>query len=420
MNSAEIITIGDELLIGQTVDTNSAWIGRQLNMHGIKVNRITSISDNREEIISTLGEVLGRTSLVLITGGLGPTSDDITKETLAEFFGAKLVTDPDVLDEIAGRLRKRNLEMNDNNRRQALVPDNCTVLANHAGTAPGMLFNRDGKIIISMPGVPAEMKCIMEEHVLPMAAARAGGRVIIHKNIMTYGTFEAKLAERLEDFERDLPACIRLAFLPAYGVIKLRLTGTGNDRETITGLISDQVQKLYAIIPDVIYGEDEVTLEETVGILLMNNNLTLSTAESCTGGKIASLITSVAGSSAWFRGSVIAYDNSIKTGVLGVDPETIRLHGAVSEETVVALALGIRQLTGSDYSVAVTGIAGPTGGTPEKPVGTVWISVASGSSIVTEKHTFADDRIINIQRSAFTALNMLRKHIISRLTLPNQ
>jgi nicotinamide-nucleotide amidase len=417
MNSAEIITIGDELLIGQTVDTNSAWIGKQLNMYGIKVTRITSIPDNREEIITALGEVLGRTSLVLITGGLGPTSDDITKETLAEFFGAKLVTDPDVLDEIAGRLRKRNLEMNDNNRRQALVPDNCTVLANRAGTAPGMLFNRDGKITVSMPGVPAEMRYIMEAHVLPMAAARAGGSVIIHKNIMTYGTFEAKLAERLEGFERELPASVRLAYLPAYGVIKLRLTGTGYDREAIAGLIAGQVQKLYAIIPDVIYGEDEVTLEETVGILLMNNNLTLSTAESCTGGKIASMITSVPGSSAWFRGSVVAYDNSVKTGVLGVDPEIIRLHGAVSRESAAAMAGGIRQLTGSDYAIAVTGIAGPSGGTPEKPVGTVWITVASDSGIVTEKHIFADDRIINIQRSAFTALNMLRKHIISRLTI---
>jgi len=414
MNSREIITIGDELLIGQTVDTNSAWIGKQLNMYGIRVTRITSISDNREEIIRALGEVLGRTSLVLVTGGLGPTSDDITKETLAEFFGAKLVTDPDVLDEIAGRLRRKNLEMNDNNRRQALVPDNCTVLANRMGTAPGMLFNRDGKIIISMPGVPAEMRYIMEEHVLPMASARAGGSVIIHKNIMTYGTFEAKLAERLEGFEREMPSSVRLAYLPAYGVIKLRLTGTGYDREAIAGLIAGQVQKLYAIIPDVIYGEDEVTLEEKVGMLLMNNNLTLSTAESCTGGKIASMITSVPGSSAWFRGSVVAYDNSIKTGVLGVDPEIIRLHGAVSRETAAAMAGGIRQLTGSDYAIAVTGIAGPSGGTPEKPVGTVWITVASDKGIVTEKHNFADDRIINIQRSASTALNMLRKQIISR------
>lgn len=414
MNSAEIITIGDELLIGQTVDTNSAWMGRQLNMTGIRVNRITSISDNREEILSALREALGRAGLVLVTGGLGPTSDDITKETLAEFFGSKLVMDEGVLEEVAGRLRKRNLDMNDNNRRQALVPDNCTVLPNHAGTAPGMLFNSDGKITVSMPGVPAEMKSIMEEYVLPMAAARAGGRVIIHKNIMTYGTFEAKLAERLEGFESELPAAVRLAYLPSQGVIKLRLTGSGDDSEGLSGIIAGQVQKLYTIIPDVIYGEDEVTLEEAVGILLMNNNLTMSTAESCTGGKIASMITSVPGSSAWYRGSVVAYDNSVKTGVLGVDPETIRIHGAVSSETAEAMARGVRLITGSDYSIAVTGIAGPTGGTPEKPVGAVWIAVASDRGIVTEKHIFADDRIINIRRSATTALNLLRKQIINR------
>ena len=414
MNSAEIITIGDELLIGQTVDTNSAWIGSQLSLHGIRVNRITSISDRREEIKSALREALGRTGLVLITGGLGPTSDDITKETLAEFFGSKLVLDQGVLAVVTERLRKRNLEMNDNNRRQALVPDNCTVLANHRGTAPGMLFNMEGRIVISMPGVPSEMKYIMHEHVLPLVAARAGGGVIIHRNIMTYGTFEAKLAERLETFEKELPRETRLAYLPAYGVIKLRLTGTGDDRSTVAGLIEAQVQKLYGIIPDVIYGEDEVTLEEVIGKLLLNNNLTISTAESCTGGKIASLITSVPGSSAWFRGSVVAYDNSIKTGVLLVDPETIRLHGAVSEETAVEMALGIRRLTGTDYSIAVTGIAGPDGGTPEKPVGTVWIAVASESGLVAEKHNFADNRTINISRSATTALNLLRKQIISR------
>ncbi|MDZ7634284.1 MAG: nicotinamide-nucleotide amidohydrolase family protein [Bacteroidales bacterium] len=304
--------------------------------------------------------------------------------------------------------------MNDNNRRQALVPDNCTVLANNRGTAPGMLFNIEGRIVISMPGVPSEMKYIMQEHVLPLVAARAGGWVIIHRNIMTYGTFEAKLAERLQGFERELPREIRIAYLPAYGVIKLRLTGTGDDRSKVAGLIEEQVQKLYGIISDVIYGEDEVTLEEVIGKLLLNNNLTLSTAESCTGGKIASLITSVPGSSAWFRGSVVAYDNSIKTGVLLVDPETIRLKGAVSQETSVAMARGIRRLTGTDYSIAVTGIAGPDGGSYEKPVGTVWIAVASDRGVVAEKHNFADNRIINISRSATTAINMLRKQIISR------
>lgn len=414
MNTAEIITIGDELLIGQTVDTNSAWMGMQLSMRGIRVNRITSVSDRREEIISALDEALKRAPIVLITGGLGPTSDDITKQTLAEYFGTGLVMNQDVLAEVTERITRRNLEMNENNRRQALVPESCRVLANYAGTAPGMLFEKEGKIIVSMPGVPSEMKHIMQEHVLPMVAAMAGGGTIIHRNIMTYGTFEAKLAERLEGFEQELPAMVKLAYLPAHGVIKLRLTCTGDDAAKVRATVDDQVHKLYGIIPDVIYGEDEVTLEETVGKLLLDNNLTVSTAESCTGGRIASMITSVPGSSAWFRGSVVAYDNSIKTGVLGVDPAIISRHGAVSEETVRAMAAGMRKLAATDYAVAVTGIAGPTGGTPEKPVGTVWIAVASARGIVAEKHRFADDRQVNISRSASTALNLLRKQIISR------
>jgi nicotinamide-nucleotide amidase len=414
MNSAEIITIGDEILIGQTVDTNSAWIGSRLNLLGVGVARITSIADRREEIIAALDESLGRSDLVLMTGGLGPTSDDITKETLAEYFGSRLVTDPGVLEEVTERLRKRNLEMNDNNRRQANVPDNCTVLVNRAGTAPGMLFARGDKTVVSMPGVPSEMKYIMTEHILPMIASRAGGNVIIHKNIMTYGTFEARLAERLQDFERELPPVIRIAYLPSYGLIKLRLTGRGTDYSMTQAIIGDQVRKLYTIIPDVIYGEDETTLEEVTGGLLLKAGVTVSTAESCTGGKLSSLITSVPGSSAWYLGSVIAYDNSIKTGALGVNPDTIRVHGAVSEATAAEMAAGVRRLTGSGYSVAVTGIAGPTGGTDSKPVGTVWIAIASDDGIITELHRFADDRKVNILRASYTALNMLRKQIISR------
>jgi nicotinamide-nucleotide amidase len=413
MNSAEIITIGDELLIGQTVDTNSAWIGMQLSMRGIRVNRITSISDRREEIINALDEALARVSLVLATGGLGPTSDDITKETLAEYFGSELVMNEEVLAEVTGRITMRNLEMNENNRRQAMVPQCCRVLSNSAGTAPGMLFEKEGKIIVSMPGVPSEMKCIMQEHVLPMVTAMAGRKTIIHRNIMTYGTFEAKLAERLEGFEKELPSVVKLAYLPSHGVIKLRLTGMGDNAGELSLIMDKQVRRLYTIIPDVIYGEGEVTLEEKIGSLLLGKDLTVSTAESCTGGKIASLITSVPGSSAWYKGSVVAYDNSIKTGLLGVDPEVIRRQGAVSEETAAAMAVGVRRLTGTDFAVAVTGIAGPAGGTPEKPVGTVWIAVASGRGVITEKQRFADDRLINISRSAKSALNLLRKQIIS-------
>ncbi|MCU0378443.1 MAG: competence/damage-inducible protein A [Bacteroidales bacterium] len=413
MNNAEIITIGDEILIGQTIDTNSAWMGTELNLIGISVNRITSISDRREEIKNALSEAIDRAEIVLITGGLGPTSDDITKDTLAEFFGAAMVMNPAVLEEISARLRKRNLQMNENNRRQALVPDNCTVLMNRTGTAPGMMFVHNEKIIVSMPGVPYEMKHIMTEHVLPLLSRKFTGKVIMHKNIMTYGTFEAKLAEMLVTFERDLPENIRLAYLPAMGVIKLRLTATGNSNASVSEAIAQQVRKLYKIIPGIIYGEDEVMLEEATGILLAERSLTLSTAESCTGGRIASLITSVPGSSAWFRGSVVAYDNRVKTALLGVRPETLRLYGAVSAETAGEMARGIRRVMETDYSVAVTGIAGPSGGTPEKPVGTVWIAIDSAQGLITEKHTFADDRLVNIARSSYTALNMLRKQILS-------
>ena len=414
MNNVEIITIGDEILIGQTVDTNSAWMGGELNLIGININRITSISDNRDEIISALNEALSRAEVVLITGGLGPTSDDLTKDTLAGYFGGKLVMDAGVLENITERLRRRNLNMNENNRQQAMVPDNCKVLQNLTGTAPGMLFEKSGKIVVSMPGVPHEMKHIMKEHVLPLLAERLPGGVIVHKNIMTYGVAEAILAERLTTFEDQLPGEVRLAYLPAYGVIKLRLTAAGSDEKKIRKSVSEQVEKLYKIIPDVIYGEDEVMLEEVVGKLLNDNKLTVSTAESCTGGKIASLITSVPGSSGWFRGSVVAYDNSIKTGILGVSKETLRLYGAVSAETAGEMARGARRLMGTDYSVAVTGIAGPTGGTAEKPVGTVWIAIDSERGVVTEKQIFADNRQINISRSSYGALNLLRKQIVGR------
>lgn len=412
MNIAEIITIGDEILIGQTVDTNSAWIGTELNLIGIRVNRIVSVSDRREEIMNALDESLERADVILTTGGLGPTSDDITRQALAEYFGSGLVMNEGVLQEVTARLSKRGIAMNENNRRQALVPDGCTVLPNHQGTAPGMLFIKNGKIIVSMPGVPHEMKYIMNEHVLPMLAEKFKGRVIIHKNIMTYGTSEAKLAERLEEaFEKELPPAVRLAYLPAFGITKLRLTATGKDREEVNKIIEEQVRKLYEIIPDVIYGEDEVTLEEVIGKLLYDRHMTVGTAESCTGGKIASLITSVPGSSDWYKGSVVAYDNSIKIKVLGVSNETLQLHGAVSRETAEEMALGARRLLDTDFSIAVTGIAGPAGGTPEKPVGTVWTAIACEGGVIAEKQAFADDRKINITRSSFTALNMLRKLI---------
>jgi nicotinamide-nucleotide amidase len=309
-------------------------------------------------------------------------------------------------------MRRRNLPMNDNNRRQAEVPGSCSVLTNAVGTAPGMWFEKDGTIFISMPGIPAEMKYIMKQHVLPALKKQFTSQIIIHRNIMTYGTSEARLAEILTDFEAALPSYIRLAYLPSSGIIKLRLTGTGSDSKILTDSIEKQVEKLYSIIPDLIYGENEVSLEMAIGKLLSEKKRTLCTAESCTGGNIAHLITGVPGSSDYFIGSIVAYANRIKTQLLKINEDNIEKEGAVSEPVVRAMAEGARRVLKTDYCVATSGIAGPDGGTPEKPVGTLWIAVASESGTVSEKHTFSTDRNANITRFSFAALNLLRKQII--------
>lgn len=411
---AEIITIGDELLIGQTVDTNSAWIGAELSKIGFEVFRITSISDKRNHILKILGEAAGRSEVVIITGGLGPTSDDITRQTLCDFFETRLVFNEEVFKMIEKMLLRRNFPMNNNNRRQAEVPESCRILFNASGTAPGMWFEKDSTIFISMPGVPFEMMHIMKEHVIPELKKRFRTQVIIHRNIMTYGTFEARLSEILNDFEAELPEGIKLAYLPSSGVIKLRLTGFGTDHKVLSGTIEEQVGKLYKIIPEYIYGENEESLEMAVGRLLTNKNATLCTAESCTGGKIAQMITSIPGSSTYFKGSVIAYDNSVKIKLLNVPENILIKNGAVSRETVEKMAAGARNLFNTDFTVATSGIAGPEGGTEEKPVGTIWIAVATNEKIVTEKYVFGDDRIVNIKRFSLAALNLLRKQIISK------
>jgi len=410
---AEIITIGDELLIGQTIDTNSAWIGAELSMAGFDIHRKTSIHDNRSDILNALSQAKGRSDVVIITGGLGPTSDDITKPTLCEFFNTRLVMNSEVLSMIETMMRRRNFPMNENNRKQAEVPESCTVLTNAAGTAPGMWFENDGTIFVSLPGVPPEMKHIMNLHVLPELKKRFSSQVIIHRNIMTYGSPEARLAEILTDFEAGLPGDIRLAYLPSSGIIKLRLTGTGRDHSTIVDSVEAQVRKLYAIIPDLIYGENEESLEMAVGRLLREKDKTLCTAESCTGGNIAHLITSVPGCSDYYAGSLVAYANRIKKLLPGMGEELIEKHGAVSEQVVIAMAVGARTLLGTDFSVATSGIAGPDGGTIEKPVGTLWTAVASGTKTVAEKHTFGTDRLVNITRFSLAALNLLRKQIIN-------
>ena len=410
---AAIITIGDELLIGQTLDTNSAWMGAELSKSGFDVFRITSVHDKRDDIIYALDESSMEADVVLITGGLGPTSDDITKQTLTDYFGTRLVMNTGVLAVIENMMSRRNFPMNENNRRQAEVPESCTVLENGAGTAPGMWFEKDGTIFISMPGVPNEMKYIMGVHVLPALNKRFTSQVIIHRNIMTYGTFEARLAEILTDFEAALPANIKLAYLPSSGVIKLRLTGTGTDNELLSAGLDKQVANLYKTIPDFIYAQDEESLEMVIGKLLLLKNSSVCTAESCTGGAIAHLITSVPGSSSYYKGSVIAYDNTVKMELLGVSAEMIEKYGAVSEEVAGRMAEGARELLNTGFALATSGIAGPDGGTDSKPVGTLCMAVASANGTVTGKRIFGNDRLTNIKRFSLAALNLLRQQIIS-------
>jgi nicotinamide-nucleotide amidase len=411
---AEIITIGDEILIGQTIDTNSAWIGSELSRLGFDVFRKIAVHDDKNSILDELSEISGKADLVIITGGLGPTSDDITKPVLCEFFNSRLVVNCEVLEMIGEMVKRRGFTMNDNNRKQAEVPDSCKVLKNSAGTAPGMWFEKDGTIYISIPGVPHEMKHIMNEHVIPALRSRFTSQIIIHRNIMTYGVPEAMLAELLTGFESELPPEIKLAYLPSLGIIKLRLTAKGKNFAHLENLIEAEIKKLYEIIPDLIFGENEVTFESEIGKLLAQRGETISTAESCTGGRIACMLTSVAGSSRYFKGSVIAYDNRIKTDILGVTPSLIADYGAVSREVVEKMAEGARSLLKTDYSVAVSGIAGPDGGTGSKPVGTLWLAVTSEKGTISERHQYGNDRITNIDRFAIAALNLVRKQIISQ------
>jgi len=409
---AQIITIGDELLIGQTIDTNSAWIGAELSMAGFDIQRKTSIHDNRSDILKALSEAAGKADVIIITGGLGPTSDDITRQTLCEFFGTKLVLNREVLEMIEKMMLRRKIPMNENNRKQAEVPEACKVLKNRAGTAPGLWFEKDKSIFISMPGVPYEMKTIMADHVLPRLMKRFRSQAIIHKNIMTYGLPEARLAEMLKEFEAALPENIRLAYLPSFGVIKLRLTGTGKDREILKKQVEEHVRNLSSIIPDLIFSEKEDTFESVLGLLLLERKETMCTAESCTGGNIAHLITTIPGSSYYFKGSVVAYSNAVKEKLLGVDGKIIEEEGAVSEPVVRAMAEGARRLLNTDYALATSGIAGPEGGTDEKPVGTLWIAAASANGTYSEQYTYGGDRITNIMRFSNAAMNLLRKQII--------
>lgn len=409
---AEIITIGDEILIGQIIDTNSSWLGQELGKLGISVVHRASVSDRAEDITAALDEAKARAGIVLITGGLGPTKDDVTKHTLSRYFGASLVMNEAVLEWVSKIFRARKVPMIELNRNQAMVPDNCEVLFNRSGTAPGMWFDVDGTVFISMPGVPFEMKTIFEEEVIPKLRARFALPVIIHRTIQTCSIGESFLANKIEAWENALPASIRLAYLPAVGQVRLRLSGYGEDATTLQAEIDAQVAQLYELAGEYIFGEGEDTLQQVAGVLLKGKNSTLSTAESCTGGYIAHLLTSVPGSSAYYTGSVVCYDNKIKTQELGVEETVLKTQGAVSEACVRQMAEGIRARFGTGYAIATSGIAGPDGGTAEKPVGTVWIAVSSAQQTIAKQFSFGDHRERTIQRAALQSLDMLRRMLL--------
>lgn len=408
---AEIITIGDEILIGQTLDTNSSWIARELDNMGIAVHALSTVPDEAGRITGALELATGRSDLVIMTGGLGPTSDDITKQTLCSFFGTRLVRDESVLAHITAMLGSRGGKMNENNMGQAFVPEGCRVLKNDKGTAPGMWFDHGAVTVVSLPGVPFEMVHLMSDRVLPLLRERGVAGEIMHRNIMTTGMAEALLAEMLRQFEAELPPEVRLAYLPSAGVIKLRLTARYEDAAEGARVLDEQAAKLRSVVGDIAFAGEEITLGEAVARLLHDRGLSIATAESCTGGNIGRMLTSVPGASVWYRGGIIAYSNDLKQKLLGVNTETLNRYGAVSRECAVEMAEGVRRLAGSDLAVATTGIAGPSGGSESKPVGTLFIAVADELGTVTHDYVFSTDRQVNIRRFTMNALNMVRKRL---------
>ena len=414
MAKASVLTIGDELLIGQTINTNAAWIGRELALVNIRVTKSLTISDEKSDIIAAIDLLLKDSNIIIITGGLGPTKDDITKYTLAEYFSMKLKRNQEVLEKIEDFFKIRGREMLEVNRQQADLPENCRVIENKSGTASGMWFEKDGKIIISMPGVPYEMKSMMSEVVIPDLVKIFKPVAVYHRTILTQGMGESFLADILKYWENDLRSKGHsLAYLPSPGIVKLRVSSGGKDVNELKLIVDDYCEKLYEIIPEWIYGEGDDLLEALVGKLLTNKKMTLSTAESCTGGYISHLITSVSGSSTYYMGSVVSYSNEIKTNQLKVDEKLFSTVGAVSKEVVEQMALGVKEKLKTDYSIAVSGVAGPDGGSEEKPVGTVWIAIGTPSGLVSKKYLFENNRERNIRRAALTSLNMLRKILIS-------
>jgi nicotinamide-nucleotide amidase len=406
--TAELLTIGDEILYGQIIDTNSQWMSVALSNAGIKVVRKTSVGDIEGEILTALAEAEKRADIILITGGLGPTNDDLTKPCLVKYFNCETKIHEEALAEVTAFFKSRGRELTEVNRQQAALPTCCEKITNVVGTAPGMWFHQRGKVFVSMPGVPHEMKRMMTDIVVPKLKATFKTPVIHHKVIRTVGVGESVLAEKISDWENALPTHIKLAYLPSLGEVKLRLTGFGDSIELLEAETNGLTEKLKPTIGQYIYGYGEEPLEVVIGKTLHDLNLTLSIAESCTGGYLSHLVTSVPGSSAYFLGSMIPYAYEIKMRQLGVKPETLEQYGAVSEETIKEMANLVRAKFNTDIGVATSGIAGPGGATSEKPVGTVWIAYSDKHHTITRKLQLSNDRMLNIKMASIAVLNLIR------------
>ena len=410
--TAHIITIGDEILIGQIIDTNSAWMGQQLNMQGIQVGKIVTVSDKQRDITNAVDAAFSEADIILLTGGLGPTKDDITKKALTDYFGVEMRFSESTYNRIQRLFQKFGKTMTEAHHEQSYMPSNADLLMNKMGTAPGMWFEHDGKVLVSMPGVPYEMKYLMEAEVLPKLKNQFPGKPISHRTILTVGEGESRIAERIDTFLEALPPNIKMAYLPGTGQVRLRMTGIGDDENELNRLLDKKVEELKPFISEFIFGFEKEKLEEVVGKMLLEKGKTLSTAESCTGGFLAHKITSIPGSSAYFSGSVIAYSNAVKMNQLQVKPSTLKMQGAVSEETVKEMVRGTLDMLKTDIVIAISGIAGPDGGTPEKPVGTIWIGIGDKKNTKTYQLNLWKDRMKNIEYTTTVALNVIRKFLL--------
>ena len=414
---AAIITIGDEILIGQIVDTNSAFIAKSLDRIGVEIYEMISISDSKQHILETFEKFQNKVDLVLITGGLGPTKDDITKKTFCDYFGDELIVNKEVEEHVIELIeRVMNRKASQINKDQALVPSKCTVLHNKVGTAPGMWMKKENTVFISLPGVPYEMKYLVENEIIPKVVREYKRPYILHKTILTYGQGESLVAERIENWENNLPDFIKLAYLPSPGRVRLRLSAKGTDKEFLETSIAENVISLSKIIGDIIVGyDDDETIETIVGHLLRQQNKTISTAESCTGGKIAQILTSVSGASNYFKGSVVSYATETKISVLGLSEELIKEHSVVSAAVVKQMAINVKRMMKTDYAIATTGNAGPTKGDSNAEVGTVFIALATPNKVIVEEFNFGQPREKVIDRTVIKSMEMLRKEILKNL-----